>query len=378
MKNRLGLSFAFACGAFAAPAFAADDQMLLPEASAPYTNIPQWRASRLSNEKVAGNNERGGTPQANPLRAYPPSCGAGTLPDKPSGEIYSKDVTLLASKAGRAVPEVVKVVVWRIPCSSSGSATRYNPDGTPNGMTFVRIERSAELADQYFFLPVISAAQGTIEFGKPASFPRLVIEPNTLKSEILPGVSFNVSTTFVLDNSTFSGSGYFLFNKAFKLRVDPRNAYIQTQVVDIDIPAYAPAAGAGTPMPFDGYAAAQWTNNELGHGLITQVAEQYDPDGSMKRQLVYDVLLKDLEGNPFWLVGSTVFPLGTTSVTVDATYLDKDLAQKPWGSATFQMKDCGHLEVNYAPNADLAAPVPSFNGVIAYDRLFGANGMLCE
>lgn len=380
MKKFLGMALAISCSAGAATVFAAGGQVLPVGAASPFaTDSTQWQATPLSHEKVAGTNERGGTPQANPLRAYPPSCASGgTLPDKPSGAAVSIDLKLLAVKASGYVIEPVKIIVWRIPCSSSGIATRYNPSGGAAGMTLLRVERSAELADQFYYVPLVSVAQGTIEFGKPASYPRLVSEPNTSKVEVLAGTTFNTSMTFVLENSPVANSGYFLFNNAFKLRVDSRPQLGQNgQVVDTDIAAYA-APSAPAPMTLDGYAAAQWTNATLGQGLIVQVTEQYNPDGAMVRQLVYDLLLKDLAGNPFWLVGSAFFPIGATSVTIPASYLDKDLAAQRWGTATFQVKDCNNLEVTYAPDANLPATVPTFSGPTTYNRLFSANGMLCE
>lgn len=377
MKKWLGLSFALVCGAVAAPVSAADGETLSAKVVAAYkADMDRLQLARSAGTKVIGNNERPGTPQANALRAYPPSCAAGALPDKPSGPTYSKDITLLAANTERYLTETVKLTVWRIPCSSSGSPTRYSPDGSPNAMTLVRIDRAADLANQVISLPLLSIAQGSIAFDTAASYPRIVTEPNTLNSDRLAGAFFAPSTTFVLENSPLAGSGYFLFNEAFKLRVNP--GYNGAQIVDIDIPAYTPSADASTPMPLDGYAAAQWTHADTGHGLIVQVTEQYGADGAMTRQLVYDLLLKDLAGDPLWLIGSAVFPAGATSVTVDASYLGNDLAVAHWGTATFQMKDCGHLEVNYAPDADLPEPVPSFDGTITYDRLFSANGMLCE
>lgn len=379
MKKWLSLTFAFACGAVSAPGFAADGQTLSADVVAAYrADMEQWQRSRFANTKVTGNNERPGTPQANKLRAYPPSCAANALPDKPSGPVYSKDVTLLAANETQYVTETVKVTVWRLSCSSSGLPTRYSPNGAPNSMTLLRIDRTADLANQVVSLPLVSIAQGSIAFDTPASYPRLTSEPNTLSAEILPGTFFANSETYVLENSPVPNAGYYFLNNAFKLRVNPR--YNGAQVVDFDIPAYTPTADTypTVPMPLDGYAAAQWTSLDPNHGLLVQVAEQYNADGAMTRQLVYDLLLKDLDGNPFWLVGNAPFAVGTTSLTLDAYYLDADLATRPWGKATFQMKNCNLLEVTYTPNADLAAPVPSFEGVIAYDRLFSANGMLCE
>ncbi len=369
MKTVLGLSAALACAVVTAPAFAAD----APD------RFPGLFAAPLggAGAKVAGTHERGGLAQPNPKRLYPPSCASGTLPDKPSGSILEKEIVLLAAKSGRAVGETAKVIVWRVPCSSSGAPTPYNSTGAPNSMTLVRIERSAELTDQYYFLPVFSIAQGTIEFGKPASYPRLSGEPNTRSTDVLPGVALYPSTTYVLENATFNEAGVFDFSKAFKLRVDPRNQYISaSQAVDIDVPAYT--APADFSMPFDGYAAAQWTNGERQHGLLVQVTENVNAEGVVARQIVYDLLTQDTEGNPFWIVGSTPIAEGADSVTVDAYSLGKELALVPWGKATFKLKHCNRLDVTYEPNADLEAPVPSFDGTISYDRLFTANGMTCE
>jgi hypothetical protein len=379
MKKWLSLTFAFACGAVSTPGFAVEGQTLSADVVAAYrADMQQWQLSRAASTKVTGNNERPGTPQVSKLRAYPPSCAANALPDKPSGPVYSKDVTLLAANTDRYLTETVKVTVWRISCSSSGLPMRYSPNGTPNSMTLLRIDRTADLANQVVSLPLVSIAQGAIAFDTPASYPRLITEPNTLTAEILPGTFFANSATYVLENSPVPNAGYYFLNNAFKLRVNPR--YNGAQVVDFDIPAYTPTADTypDRPMPLDGYAAAQWTNAELGHGLLVQIAEQYGADGTMTRQLVYDLLLKDLDGNPFWLIGNAPFPLGATSITLDAGYLGANLGLQPWGKATFQLKHCNRLEVTYTPNADLAAPVPSFDGMIVYDRLFSANGMLCE
>jgi hypothetical protein len=109
-----------------------------------------------------------------------------------------------------------------------------------------------------------------------------------------------------------------------------------------------------------------------------QVAEQPQSDGSTVRQLVFDLLTQDLNGDPLWLVGSAAFTVGQSSVTVPAAYLGNGLSQHPYGSIKFEVTDCNHLDVTFTANSNLPAPIPTINGLTTYDRLFTPNGMTCE
>jgi hypothetical protein len=288
--------------------------------------------------------------------------------------------------------ENVTVTVWRIPCSSSGAEAPYNHDGAPNAITLLRIDRSTDNEGQesiYPTFPILQVKQGSIDFTitsgtvtmrNPKSYPRVASEPNTVRESANYDNAIIDSTTFVLENFPDQGSGYFNFNDAFTLRVDP-NVPGVIQPVDIAVPEYAPTETtyplAFAPRPLDGYAAAQWVNTELNQGLLVQVTEQVQ-GASIVRQLVFDLLSEDLAGDPLWLVGNAAFNVGQTSLTVDVNYLGNGLAQLPYGSAKFELHDCNRLDVTFTPNANLPAPIPAFEGLTTYDRLFTPNGMPCE
>lgn len=354
---------------------------LLQEARAHAHRIAKPDTSGSVQPKVMGTSTYPGTPMANAFRGYPPSCAADPLPDHASGPTYSARVPLYSLSSSGAYAENVTITVWRLACSSGGSVTPYNSTGEfYNAMTLVRIDRDTEDSSTYPTMPFFSAQQGSNEFGTLASVVRIAAEPNTVVSEVYYGTPMYSSTTYVLESYPYTGYGYFSFADAFTLRVDPGLSGVDP--VDISVPAYNPTSSAYpdayNPLYLDGYAAAQWTNSTRNHGLLVQITEQPQSDGSTQRQLVYDLLTEDQNGDPLWLVGSKVFQPFTTSVTVDASYLVNGLGGQPWGKATFEVTDCNHLSVTYVPNANLPAPITSFSGKIVYDRLFSANGMLCE
>src|SRR5690606_15406893 len=103
-----------------------------------------------------------------------------------------------------------------------------------------------------------------------------------------------------------------------------------------NVPAYNPTnstyPAAFQPREIDGYAAAQYLNSELGEGLLLQVTEQYDAQGSMIRQVVFDLLTLDLDGYPMWLIGNAAFEVGQKTLTLDLAYLDIDNQTVPWGT----------------------------------------------
>ena len=392
MKNPTCLMLALAAGVVAFPVLAAEHVKLDAAAAASHAaaftiQAPRIRATRpvgvkaanAAQVRVMGTQTLPGSPFANAFRAYPPSCAADPLPDAASGTTYAQDVTLYA-RDGNGTPylESVTVTVWRIACSSSGQPTTYNPGGFANAMTLMRIDRAANFEghrDIFPTFPLVEASQGGSAFGTTASFVRAAVEPNTVISEVIYGSPVYDSTTYVLENYPYTGSGYFTFSDAFTLRIDP--GITNVAPTDITVPAYAPP-----PQPafreFDGYSAAQWINSTLNEGLLLQITEQVQADGSTVRQLIFDLLTQDLNGDPLWLVGNAAFNVGDTSVQVDTIYLGNGLSHNPWGTATFQIRDCNHLDVTFAANAQLPSPIPAFNGLTTYDRLFNPNGMVCE
>jgi hypothetical protein len=250
----------------------------------------------------------------------------------------------------------------------------------------VRIDRDAANEgnrNHFPTFPIVQASQGSIGFGtagapNPASLVRLASEPNTVIAETPFDSPIFDSTTYVLENYPYTGSGFFKFSDTFTLRIDPQVGGVIP--LDLVIPDYNAAEypGAADLLPFDGYAAAQWVNGTLGHGLLVQITEQPQADGSTVRQLVFDLLTKDTHGDPLWLVGNASFLPFATSVTIQTNYLANNLVQVPWGTAKFELEDCNHLDVTFSPLAQLPSPIPVFSGLKTYDRLFSANGMLCE
>ena len=392
MTTRTRLTLALAVGAFCLPALAAERRPLSADkatahaaAAASMLQAPRVRATAPKGEaapKTTGTQTRPGTPMANAFRAYPPSCAADPLPDRWSGPTWTAVVPLYVPVAGGdPLVEDVTVTVWRLACSSSGAETDYNPTGAFNGMTLVRIDRDIEFegdAELYPTFPVIRASQDGSFEGRE-SLPRLALEPNTILSEVVFDTPIIDSATYVLENYVYQGYGYFTFSDGFTLQIDPVIEGVAP--VEIDVPAYEPTqqsyADAFAPRPLDGYSAAQWVNYEFNEGLLLQVTEQYE-GGTMVRQVVFDLLLEDNDGEPLWLIGNAAFPVDARSLRIELAYLGNGLAQIPWGSATIEVADCNHLDVDFSAANGLPAPIPSISGVTTYERLFAPNGMICE
>jgi hypothetical protein len=394
MKNLTRLMLALAAGVIALPALADSRVPLAADAAATHaaaalqpSRVRATQAGSGIQPKVMGTSVYPGTPGANPFRAYPPSCAADPLPDKASGvpsNVFSKRVSLFARDAnGAPYVEGVNVTVWRLACSSSGAATPYNPTGLFNAMTLMRIDRDANYEHSrtiFPTFPLVEASQDGSALGGVSSLVRPATEPNTVVSEAAFDSPVYDSTTYVLENFPYTGSGYFTFSDAFKLRIDP--AISGVAPVDFDIPAYNPTEAtypdAFNPLPLDGYAAAQWINSTLNQGLLVQVTEQPQANGTTVRQLVFDLLIQDTNHQPLWLVGNAAFNEGAVSLPVAVNYLGTNLDQHSYGQAVFVVQDCNHLDVTFTANAQLPGTIPPFNQVIHYDRLFSANGMLCE
>ncbi|HEY6543410.1 MAG TPA: hypothetical protein VIZ64_00745 [Dokdonella sp.] len=380
---RLSLSLILAGGALVA--HAAAPAAVDPAARA--VAIADFHAARIASAapKVGGDNPRPGTPKANPLRAYPPSCGANPLPDKVSDPKHTRRVVLFKTNYTRtiALTEEVTITLWRIACSSSGSATAYNPTGGKNAMTLMRIDRDEAFegnSNAFPTFPYVLAKQGNIDFDDFEARVRAVAEPDTITSDVSFDTPIIDSTTYVLENYGYEDAGYFKFNEAFQLRAQPLLPNYTPPT--LELPAYQPTEqtypDAFAPLPLDGYAAAQWVNYDLNQGLLLQVTEQVQPNGTMVRQVVFDLLLEDANGDPLWLIGNAAFPVNARSVEVQLAYLGNGLAQVPWGTATLSVAHCNRLDVDYAGRDDLEAHIPTFDGITSYGRLFTPNGMTCE
>jgi hypothetical protein len=390
MKKLTHLMLALAAGVIAFPVLANERVIMSADAIAAHNAVPaaalvarvRAPAPNAVGPKVVGTSVYPGTPGANAFRAYPPSCAADPLPDnwQNSTPTYSKPVVLYATNPDRSQYyfETVTVTVWRIACSSSGAATTYNPNGLYNAMTLVRFDRAAQYdhdADIFPTMPQMLVSQN----GAAVAAIRMAVEPNTVISDTVYDTPMVDSTTFVLENLPYTGSGYFKFSDAFSLVINPN---IGQGVTPISVPDYAPTQAtypdAFALLPLDGYAAAQWVGGPRSEGLLVQITEQPQTNGSTVRQLVFDLLTKDTNGDPLWLVGNAAFAEGAQSLIVNTNYLGNQLTQSPWGTAKFELVDCNHLDVTFSPNSQLPSPIASFSGLSSYDRLFSANGMLCE
>lgn len=385
MKFSVLASLALASLASSSLTIAADNSAhLLPDYHAPVAIAAQPA-------KVVGSTPTVGTPMVSTYRAYPPSCAAYPLPDRPSVPAYTGIVAALANPVVGAsgiyfsTTESLSITVWRMPCSSSGASVPYNTAGAKNAMTLVRIDRADDSSTTTLpMMPLFLVSQGSIDFTSAKSYVRLATEPNTILSDRRYGNPydlFRTSTTYVLENFSNADSGQFNFNAAFTLRVTGGTG----TATDISVPAYAPAADtypdAFNPIALDGYAAAQYYNPERNEGLIVQVAEGYDGANPKRRQFVFDLLTKDAASKPFWIVGAAAFdPVagGVRGLDIPVTYLVDNNAAQTWGSVHVAMPSCNQMSVTFTPAADLPTGVPSITGTVAYARLLSANGMSCE
>lgn len=331
--------------------------------------------------KSMGSYTGSGSPFANEYRAYPPSCAAWPLPDASSGSPVSKRMALYSRDAGGnpVTPEMVTVTLWRVPCSSSGNDNLpYNTDGAGNAMTFLRIDRDSAnegRTDKFPTFPLLNIQQNGLTVSDAASAVRAAPEPNTFVTDGPYDSPILVSTTYVLENYNFGADYNHYYSYAFDLVVNP---FISNQAATIlSLNDYT---GSGlSAMPLDGYVAAQYYNAARNEGLLVQMAEAYDSANPYRRQITFDLLTLDRNGAPFWLVGSAAFDNSfPTSLSVPVGYLANGNVTLPWGSATVVLRNCNQLEVTFAPNGGLAAPVPSFSGKVTYSRIFAANGLMCE
>lgn len=404
MQTLTRLTLALAAGVVAVPAVAGSSTPLSPEAikaheaavsanaalRAKQTRTMVSASSDASSPKAAkAGNTYPDTPHANGFRTYPPSCAADPLPDTPSGPLLAQQRIPLYARStttGGEFAEDVTLTIWRLACSSSGQLTPYNGDGEKNSITLMRIDRDANAnPDHYVTFPFITVSQNGSSFDDtPYSQLRAATEPNTVISDTPFGAPVPGSgATYVLENYPYVDYYSFFYNYAFSLRVDP---VLDVQPVEISIPDYTPSQqeypDAYNVLPFDGYAAAQWVGKTRpDDGLLVQISEQWTgtgADATYSRQLIFDLLTKDQNGNAIWLVGNAPFNKDALSVTMDALYINGPRPFPHWGKVTFTFPHCNRLDVNFVPDGGLPSPVPVINGSAEYSRLFSANGMMCE
>jgi hypothetical protein len=405
MKYLTCLTFALATGVVAMPALASDARVPLPasaiagHASAlSAMHVSRVRAAQPANAKetnamhpkVMGSQTYPGSPTANPFRAYPPSCAADPLPDLASGTTWSARVPLLATdNNGTLYTENVTVTVWRLACSSSGHAMTYNPTGADNAITLMRIDRDSNFDhDTSIFptFPLVEASQGGSGFGTQASLVRVAMEPNTVISDTSFDSPIVDSTTYVLENDPYQGSGYFTYSDGFTLRIDPQVSGVAP--VDISVPAYSPTQStypdAFNPLPIDGYMGTSWYDpTHSGEGMLAEVID--NADGT--RTFFASWYTYDPSGLPFWITAQGVFAIGAASVDATGYYqtgggfagnFGSSTTQHIWGTLTFSFPNCGKMDFSYNGQTDAQTNGPGGNGSRIWSRVADNNGMPCE
>ncbi len=405
MQTLTRLTLALAAGVVAVPAVADSNSVpLSPEAVKAHEAAVSANAARQAKQqrkiapavadgvstKAATATYYPDTPHANGYRTYPPSCAADPLPDSPSGPLLAQERIPLYARdttTGDAFAENVTLTIWRLACSSSTQLTPYNGDGGKNSITLMRIDRDANAnPNRYVTFPFITVSQNGSPFDDtPYSQLRAATEPNTVISDtpFSAPVAGN-GVTYVLENYPYLDFYSFFYNYAFTLRVDP--VLDGVAPIDIAIGEYNPSQSdypdAFNVLPFDGYAAAQWVGKTRpDDGLLVQISEQWTgvgADATYSRQLVFDLLTKDQNGNAIWLVGNAPFNKDALTVTTDAFYITGPRPFPHWGKVTFTFPHCNRLDMSFTPDGGLPAPVPVITGNAEYTRLFSANGMMCE
>lgn len=324
-------------------------------------------------------------PSINPLAAYPPSCLADPIPDQTSGPTYSTTVNLAAydSNSNQFVLEGVTITIWRVACSSSEFF---------NSATLMRIQRQSAFEGDnviYPLFPSIEINQGSIGFGDaPESYVRMATSPNTRFADTLVDTPIIQSSTYILENYSGAGAGYFDFNLAFGMRFN--NLFNSNNFFFLNVPTYNPTVGtypsAFQNIPVSGYLSTSWYNPATsGEGIVMQVYELLDDSQNFIVNFTWSAY--DPSGLPFWLTGQVTVPRGTRTVTTPMAYVtggglggNAGAADPPtiWGSATLSFSDCNHLTLTYASNPGLPSFVPQGSGTRSWIRLGRVNGMNCE
>jgi hypothetical protein len=290
---------------------------------------------------------------------------------------------------GNGYIENVTVTIWRLACSSSGMAMRYNPSGAANAITLLRIARDPSnegRTDIVPMFPYVMASQNGSALGTTASLVRMAIEPNTVVSDTVLNTPISNSTTYVLENYPYSDAGYFTFSDGFTLRIDP---YITNVApTDINVPAYVPTSGtypdAYNPLPIDGYMATNWFDPaHSGEGMQVGV---YDNGDGATLTLSAAWYTFDSLGLPFWVYAQGALPIGATSVDTTGSYFTgggfsgnfgSEADENPWGTLNFSFPDCNTMVFSYNGQAD-AVSGPTGSGTRTWKRAAGINGMSCE
>lgn len=389
----------------AAPAFAVTNQPVAVDAR---SALPMVRPSRngdatqkigeaqvFSASTADANNVVPAAPHENPLRTYPPSCLADPLPTQPSGPTWSSPVTLRGrDPAGNLYAEAVTITLWRIVCSSAT---------TSNSATLMRIQRAASndgRTDVFPLFPDVRLAEtnsiNTIAFddANQRDYARVAAEPNTVVSEVAVGAQIISSTTYVLENYSTAGAGFFDFDLAFSIRFD--NYFIdgQPRQFTIAIPKYNPTTALypdlNLDLPISGHMASAYGGPvNSAEGMLIQVFELApDANGNPQpMQFYFSWFTFNGDHQTFLLGGNAAIQPGARIATSPVIYSSggtfaslpgATATVHPWGTASFRFPNCNTMIVNYSANAGLPGNVPSGSGTRTFTRIANGNGVPCE
>jgi hypothetical protein len=330
---------------------------------------------------------------ANPYRAYPPNCLADPLPTTYSGPHTSFQMQLYTRDALGApmTPETVTVTIWRMACSSSGNHTPYNTDGGANAALLMRIDRDSTVdgnTNVFPTFPSLYATQGSTDI----NLVRAAMEPNTVVSDGPYDAPVYVSTTYVLENYPYSGSGFTYFNYDFTLVIDPAFDSSCTGCQTLDINGYQPTQGdypaAFQSLPIDGYMSSSYYDPaHNGEGFLVDV---YDNPGGATRTVFAAWYTYDPLGLPFWLVAQGSVQVGANAMTGQPVYYFTDggfagdfgstSTIHNWGTISMNWTNCNTLKFTYngATDPSVVASGPAGSGSRTWVRITDINGLNCE
>ena len=329
---------------------------------------------------------------ANPYRAYPPSCLADPLPTAASGPATTFTMPLYTRDSGGnpMTPETVTITIWRMACSSSGSTTPYNTDRGANAALLMRIERDSTVdgdTDVFPTFPFLTSNQASTT----GNLVRAAMEPNTVVSDGPFDAPVYVSTTYVLENYPYSGSGLTLFNYDFTLDIDPVIDANCTGCQSLDINGYQPDQqhypAAFQDLPIDGYMSSSYYDPaHNGEGFLLEV---YDNPGGTTRTVFVAWYTYDPLGIPFWLVSQGSVQVGANAVTgAPVYYFDNggfagDFGSTStlhnWGTMSLSFANCNEVKFSYNGATDpTIVDGPSGNGTRTWVRISDINGLNCE
>jgi hypothetical protein len=330
-----------------------------------------YRAMQIKAARDAATAGQAGEYIVNSYRAYPPSCLNAPIPfslyvNDPAAA--SKTVTLLGDPLSndpneRAYTENVKVTLFRVPCGATSAL-------------LLELDRPANASAQYY--PIFPG----VAFSPTGYVPRVASDPNTWFSQVYANDPLFESTVVVFEN--YSTTQILNFNQALSVAVDNLSGNAPTTFT---IPAYNPSAYAANalPLPISGYQSGNFYDpTHSGEGIQVEVGDV----STAQHFLTIAWYTFDDLGLPYWLIGSSSFPIGATKVGPFPMYFGSNggfagnfgaaATFAAWGTITVSFPDCNTMQFSYASNAGLPAGVPTGSGAKTWKRTTQLNGLTCQ